>query len=108
MVILTENLVNENYIIQFGKYKGKNIIDEFEKNKTYFIWCFNQPFIKKYEEIYKFLESEIKEPNEIYLTFGKYKNKSLSWIKENDEKYIYYLKTNDYVKDKMVNLWMQL
>ena len=108
MVNLSENLVNENYIIQWGKFKGKNIIDEFEKNKPYFCWCFNQPFIKKYEDIYKFLENEIKDPNEIYMTFGKYKNKSLNWIKQNDEKYILYLKTNDFVKDKMINLWMAL
>lgn len=108
MVNLSENLVNENYIIQWGKFKGKNIIDEFEKNKPYFCWCFNQPFIKKYEDIYKFLENEIKDPNEIYMTFGKHKNKSLSWIKQNDEKYILYLKTNDFVKEKMINLWMKL
>ena len=108
MVDLEANLINPVYIIQWGKFKGKNIIDIFDDNKSYFAWCFSQPFIKKYDEIYNFLEEQIKDPNETFMTWGKYKNKSLTWIKANDDKYISYLKTNDFVKEKMINLWMKL
>ena len=35
--------------------------------------------------------------DEIYLHFGKYKNKSLTYIFDTDKKYIEYLKNNEYI-----------
>ena len=69
VVNLSENLVNENYIIQFGKYKGKNIIDEFEKKRRI-------DYLKEKDEIKNASEicsiensapSNIKLNNEIFL-----------------------------------------
>ena len=65
---------------------------------------FEHPTLVLDDNITKILSDTFKDKNEHYLTFGKYKNKSVSWIKENDLKYIDYLKKNEYVKTKMVEL----
>lgn len=90
--------------LEFGKYKNKNIEKVFEENVSYCQWLYKQPMIKNYEEIYNFLHKKFHNDNDYYLTFGKYKNKPLSWIKENDAKYIYYLKSNEYVQTKLDDL----
>jgi uncharacterized protein (DUF3820 family) len=94
-------------IIQFGKYKLKEIEEISKMDPAYCVWCLNQPFLEKYDELKKYLELKFKK-DDIYMSFGKYKGKSLDWIKENDYKYIFYLKKNDYVKDKMPKLFMVL
>lgn len=92
-------------IIDFGKYKNRMIGDIFVDDKAYCQWLYSSPMTQTNEKLYKFLESKFKDKNEIYLTFGKYKNKSLSWISENDSKYILYLKGNDFVKEKLTSLY---
>jgi len=101
-------MVNENYIIQFGKYKGKNIVDIAEQNPSYCNWVLKQPLLNKYQEIKEYLEKKFINPDDYYMSFGKYKNKPLSEIKKNDPKYIDYLKNNDYVKEKMISLYEAL
>lgn len=92
-------------IIDFGKYKNRMIGDIFVDDKSYCQWLYSSPMTQTNEKLYKFLESKFKDKNEIYLTFGKYKNKSLSWISENDSKYILYLKGNDFVKNSLTGLY---
>lgn len=36
------------------------------------------------------------------LQFGQYKNKELGWVWSHDSKYLYWLKTQDFVFDKYV------
>ena len=102
------SLINENEIIQFGKFKGKQIRDIIINEPNYSKWCLSQPFIESYPEIKQILDNEFKDKNEHFLNFGKYRNKSLAWIRENDIKYIDYLKKNEYVKSKMEDLWNSL
>lgn len=90
--------------LEFGKYKNSNIIDIFEKDPNYCQWLFKQPIIKQYEEIYNFLESKFKDSRDYYMSFGKYKNKPLTHIINTDPKYIYYLKSNEYVQTKLPEL----
>lgn len=91
--------------LNFGKYKNKVISQVWEENKSYCQWLYTQPMIKNYPEIYKFLDDNLKNKKDYYMTFGKYKNKPLSWIIENDSKYILYLKGNDYVKENLTKLY---
>jgi uncharacterized protein (DUF3820 family) len=84
-------------ILDFGKYKGSNIRDIYEKDFSYCIWLFKQPITKTKDELYKYLESKIKDPDAYYLSWGKYKNYSLDDIAKIDEKYINWLKSSDYV-----------
>jgi len=106
--LLSNNMVNENYIIQFGKYKAKNIVDIAELNPNYCMWLLKQPLLNKYPEIKDYLEEKFMDQNEHYITFGKYKGKALSDIKKNDPKYIDYLKNNEFIKTRMVSLYEAL
>ena len=89
-------MVEDYTIIQFGKYKGKNISEIISSDPKYCIWTLSKSFIDNYPEIKKIIESNFKI-DDIILWFGKHKNKSLTWIKENDNKYIQWLKQYDYV-----------
>lgn len=91
-------------ILEFGKFKNRPIDKVYEENVSYCQWLYKQPMIKNYEEVYNFLHNKFHNNNDYYMTFGKYKNKSISWIKENDSKYIYYLKSNEYVQTKLNDL----
>lgn len=91
--------------LEFGKYKNKTIQEVWDENKSYCQWLNSQPMIENYPEIKKFLDDNLKNKNDYYMTFGKYKNKALSWIIENDKKYILYLKGNEYVKTKLTKLY---
>ena len=49
--IVDKNEKIEDIILNFGKYKGKSLIDSFEKNTNYFIWVRqNFDFSKKYNQ----------------------------------------------------------
>ena len=106
--LLASNMINENYIIEFGKYKSKNIVDIAELNPNYCNWLLKQPLLNKYPEIRSYLEDKFIDPNEHYMTFGKYRHKALSEIKKNDPKYIDYLKNNDFIKTRMISLYEAL
>ncbi len=77
--------------LQFGKYKDCDINEIYITDPNYCKWLFTYPTIRLYPNIYKFLKSKFKneESGEIYLDFGKYKGKSLSYIcQKKDIKYI--------------------
>jgi uncharacterized protein (DUF3820 family) len=42
------------------------------------------------------------------MTFGRYKNKSLKWIKQYDSEYLGWLKKNEYVQANMTKLKEEL
>ncbi len=91
--------------LQFGKYKNMSIADVWNENVNYCQWLYKQPMIKNYQEIFNFLDNKLKDKNDYYMTFGRYKNKPLTWIIQNDPKYIMYLKSNEYVKNNLTNLY---
>lgn len=103
------SMIEDWKIITFGKFKSCSIDDLLREEVNYCKWMFEHlESINIHKNIEKLLENKFKDSNEIYLTFGKHKNKTLSWIRENDIKYIDYLKKNDYVKNKMTKLYEAL
>lgn len=83
--------------LDFGKYKGKDIEEVYNIDEKYAFWVFNWPQAKAYPEIYDFLKKKFRGDC-FYMYYGKYKGKSIKWIKENDKKYIYYLKNNEFAQ----------
>lgn len=103
------SLVNENLILKFGAHKGCNIEKVASEKPQYCQWLLKQPFLDEHKDIKTYLEDKFINKDEIYLSFGKYKNKPLSWVKANDVGYIEnYLKKNDFVKEKMKKLYEAL
>lgn len=87
-------------IFEFGKYKYKSVEDVFKDDLQYCQWVFKQPLLKdNNKEIYAFLKDKLINKNDYYMPWGRYKNKGLSWILQNDKKYIYWLKGNQYVQE---------
>lgn len=91
-------------ILNFGKYKNKDIEEVFKSDISYCQWVFKQPLLQNYPDIYDFLKKKFINPNDYYLNFGKYKGKSIYWIKSRDEGYIRYLRGNEYVQTKLRDL----
>ena len=90
-----------NQHIQFGKYIFDTFKEILEKDPSYAKWLTNQH--KLDADIKDYLLDNL--PNEGYImTFGKYKNKPLDYIKRVDHKYIQYLNNNSYVQEKMPDL----
>ena len=100
------DLINSNEIISFGKYKSQNINDILKTNPAYCQWALNHAEYLN-EDQKKIINNAIKT-DDIFITFGKYKGKSLKWIVANDNKYTTYLKNNEFVKNKMSNLLEEL
>lgn len=99
----------EHFIIRFGKYKNQDVREVYnDSKKSYFQWLLNQPLLNTTPFVKEFLENKLIDKDAIYLSFGKYKGKTLDYIKQNDESYIYYLKGNKYVRDSMPFLYNAL
>lgn len=94
-------LINENEIILFGKYRSKNIYDIIQDDPKYCQWLLsNKQILETYPEMKRILEDVFIDNDDIYLHFGRHKNKTLTWVKTNDPKYLIYLKNNEYVITK--------
>lgn len=94
-----------SYTLNFGKHKNKTIDELYETNPQYLQWLLSNPLTKSNSELYNALKSKLINPNDYYMTFGKYKNKPLSWILQNDSKYILWLRGNEYVKNNLDKLY---
>lgn len=79
-----------------GKYKGKTVEDVAKVDACYCSWFYNTMSCK-YPETANAIKRCI-DTESIYLNFGKYKNKSISYVAENDKRYIQYLLDSDWVK----------
>ena len=88
-------------IIDFGKHKGKPIIELSKTDFSYCKWMMSQPFVS--DEIKEYITSNV-NVNDYIMRWGKYKNKAVSWIKSEDSKYIEWLINNQYVIDKCPKL----
>jgi hypothetical protein len=81
-------------VLKFGKYKNQELEDIFSKDEPYCFWMWKWSQIKGYPEIYEFLKNKFKDGDDFYMYYGKHKNKSISWINDNDQPYLHYLKNN--------------
>lgn len=94
------------FIFNFGKYKNMSFNDVYEKDKNYLLFLYNRR--KNYplsNTLIEEIESRFQEKNTVYLNFGKHKGKSIHNIKEVDPSYLSYLLSNQYVRDKMPELY---
>jgi hypothetical protein len=98
--------MESNLNLQFGTHKNKSIIDVYNTNPNYCVWLLKQQkILEKYLDIKQFLEDKLIDKNDYYMTFGKYRNKPLSWIMANDKLYATnYLLSNEFVQLKMPDL----
>lgn len=96
--------------INFGKYRGKTIAEIYEQDEQYCKWLYPQEIlIGEYPAIKEFLVSKLNGADLSYvMTWGKYKSKSISWIKKNDEGYISWLLKNQFVADNCPKLKKEL
>lgn len=94
-----------SYILKFGKHKNKTIDEVFESDRQYLQWLLCNPLTKANSELFDALENKIKNKNDYYMTFGKFKNKPLSWIIKHHPDYIMWLRGNNYVKQHFDKLY---
>jgi len=103
------SMIEDWKILTFGKFKACSIDDLLREEEAYCYWIYTHlEGLKVHKNIIKLLENKFKDDEQQYLTFGKHKNKSLNYIRENDPTYIDYLKKNDYVKNNMPKLYEAL
>ena len=99
---MSDHLIMSDEIIKFGKFKSRNINEIIKEYPSYCQWMMSRPEYLNKTQI-QLIKHSIRD-DEIYLTFGKYKNRPLSWVFNNDQMYINYLLNNQFIKDKMVGL----
>lgn len=92
--------------LNFGKYKGKSISDVYESDISYCKWLYPQEIlIGQYPEIKSFLNDKFKDSDMTYvMNWGKYKKHSIGWIKQNDPKYLEWLRNNEFVHNNCPKL----
>lgn len=94
---------SEEYILTFGKHKNKMLKDI---DNAYLSWCVNSPTIYDSikEKIRNYLNSidydyqQVKE-NDYILKFGKYKDKRVKEIYNEDKNYIEWLLNSETIYD---------
>ncbi|GMF36603.1 unnamed protein product [Phytophthora lilii] len=87
--------------LNFGRYKGKTIEEVFAVDRNYCAWLLPQEIlIGQSPEIKEFLEERLKDSDMTYDTeLGKYKGKSIKWIRDCDKGYFDWLLKNKYVEE---------
>jgi len=88
-------------IIDFGKHKGKSIVDLAKSDFGYCKWIRDQPFAS--DEIKEYINSNV-NVNDYIMRWGRHKGKTVSYIKANDTKYMKWLLANQYVIEKCPKL----
>lgn len=99
--VIHQEVKTNPLIIDFGKHRGKSIVDLAKTDFSYCKWLAAQPFTS--DEIKKYITSNV-NVNDYIMRWGKYKNRAVSWIKSEDSKYIEWLINNQYVIDKCPKL----
>ena len=91
-----------------GKYNGKLVSDIIEKDPSYCSFYLFKYKGYKRKELVDLLSKHFTDENEYYMSFGPFKNKSLSYIKQTEPEYIDYLLNDEYVKEKCKVLYQKL
>lgn len=89
-------------LIDFGKYAGKTYSEILACDVSYARWLTNQPSVE--QQLKSALLAQLPVDEGYILSFGKYKNKPLTWVQKNDEKYYQYLQKAEYIKQNMPKL----
>jgi hypothetical protein len=93
-------------VLNFGKYRDQQIGSVYATDRGYCRWLRGQTeLMSKFPDAKSFLDSMFEGDDGSYMmNWGKYKNKSIEWINNNDPKYITWLQTNEYVRDNCKKL----
>jgi hypothetical protein len=94
-------IVEDPLIVDFGKYKGKSIVEFSKTDFGYCKWLASQPSVS--DEIKEYINNNV-NVNDYIMRWGRHKNKSVSFIKANDAKYAKWLINNQYVIEKCPKL----
>lgn len=85
-------------ILNFGKYKDRNIDDIVKEDPNYFKFLMMEDWFRiNYKDIHERLQELITDTS-IYMPWGKYKFMSLESIVKKDAPYINWLVKNEYVQ----------
>lgn len=100
----------DSSILQFGKYRGSNICDVWERDQQYCKWLYTQELLTgNYPAIKEYLINKFKGADLPYvMTWGKYKKMSINWIETHDSQYIDWLLSNHYVETSCTKLFTEL
>jgi len=88
-------------MIDFGKYKGKTIVELSKTDFSYCKWLSSQPSVS--DEIKEYINNNV-NVNDYIMRWGRHKGKTVSYIKANDTKYMKWLLANQYVIEKCPKL----
>lgn len=93
-------------VLQFGKYRGLDIAEVFENDPNYARWLYPQEIlIGEYPEIKAFLRDKFGSSDLSYLmNWGRYKNKTIKYIFDNDRGYFDWLAGSSYVRENCSRL----
>ena len=82
----------------FGKYKGKTVEEVLDTDVNYCKWATSQPYLA--EDIKSIINEYMEKHDDsgYRMKWGKYKNKTLTDIKELDPFYLTWLKCNEFAK----------
>lgn len=97
-------------ILRFGKYRSREIADIYETDPQYCRWLLHQDILTEgYPDIRLFLDGKFKDDDKSFLmTWGRYKNKTIQFIKDNDVDYFNWLLNNTFVKSNCGKLLQEL
>ena len=99
-----EHMQDEKLKLKFGKHRNKHICTVNKFDPSYIKWSIRQPrLLTQYQRDFIKKKNIINEDEYIF-SFGKHKNKSLDWVKENDKKYIDWLLAQPWVRENCLRL----
>lgn len=90
--------------LDFGKYKDNTIQEVYEKDADYCRWLSKQELLLT-EEVKDFLNDKFNGDDGTYiLRWGKFKNHTIRWIFDNQQRYFQWLMKSDFVQTKCPKL----
>ena len=101
----------ENHtILKFGKYSGSSIFDVLKEDPRYCQWLKSQEMLLSgYPQIRDLIRHHLNGDDTSYvMTWGKYKSRTLKWIKARDHDYLKFLMTNKFVKENCPKLLKEI
>lgn len=110
----TEDTVNtedtSKTVLRFGKYRGHSISEIYESDPSYCKWLQPQEIlIGDYPEIKSFLDQKLTNTDTSYvMPWGKFKGRTIRWIRGKDEGYFQWLLNNEFVDTNCKRLKSEL
>lgn len=100
----------ESTILNFGKYRGKEIEEVYNIDVQYCKWLYCQGYlIDECPGIKKFLHDELEGTDLTYvMTWGRFKGKTLAWIQTKNPAYLEWLLKNEFVNSNCPKLKEEL